>query len=84
MPGRKDSYIIFRLDVSGTSPYPKLFLTRDSHWSSLPGSARRGTLAALKTLAKKMRSEYPDLIIEKDDGENAERHNMRNWLSSGI
>lgn len=61
-------FIIFRLEKTKQAGEIRMFLTGAFTWSKLDSKASKGTFNAMKSIAEKIKDQYPDLIIERQGG----------------
>ena len=58
-------YLIFRIVAASDRKTKTVFLTDEGKWSSRRAFARRGTLTTMKSVVSKLKSDFPDLILER-------------------
>lgn len=64
--GKGEHYILFRLDLKAGPPYLRTYLTSSLAWSPNRTLAKTGAYGPMKALVKKIKSDFPDIILELD------------------
>jgi hypothetical protein len=63
--GMSPEYLIFRLEKGKQGSLDRKYLTYDMAWSKKVSKAHKAGLGAMRQIVKRIKSTYPDLIIER-------------------